>query len=215
MAKTDVTQWDTTASNNSDINGINIAEGCAAAGINDSIRTIMAQIAAWITGALFRTPNAGTTGGVRIAGNATSGSAILQFVDSAASSQWAYISVTSAGNLSFTDSQGNLRPIGYRNLPPTAGTTGRSLALTDVGVLIPATGAMTVPPNSSVAFAIGDTVTIYNNSASTITITQGTGVTLRLIGSATTGNRSLAQRGICTVVKVGTDEWVATGGGVS
>lgn len=44
MAKNDVASWDTTAGNNTDIAGINIAENCPAAGINNAIRTIMAQV---------------------------------------------------------------------------------------------------------------------------------------------------------------------------
>lgn len=47
MAKNAVGDWDTTASNNSDIGGINIAEGCAAANVNNAIREMMAQIATW------------------------------------------------------------------------------------------------------------------------------------------------------------------------
>lgn len=46
MAKNTVGEWDTTASANTDIGGINIAEGCAAANINNAIRELMAQVAA-------------------------------------------------------------------------------------------------------------------------------------------------------------------------
>lgn len=46
MAKDNVGQWDTTAENNTDIAGINIAEGCPPSSINNAIRTIMAQIKA-------------------------------------------------------------------------------------------------------------------------------------------------------------------------
>jgi len=215
MAKNAVADWDVAPSNNTDIAGINIAEGCPAAGINDAIRTVMAQVAAWITGALFRTPNSGTTGAVRIAGNATSGNAILQFVDSTAANQWGYISVTSAGNLNFTDSAGTPRPIGYRNIPFTASTTGRTIALTDVGMCIPATGTINIPTNAAVAFAVGDSVGVYNNTAGNISITATAGVTLRLGGSSTTGNRTLAQRGLATLMKVASDEWVVLNGGVS
>lgn len=53
MAKTAVTEWDTTAANNTDINSIDIDENCAPSGINNAIRENMAQIAtAMTTGAL-------------------------------------------------------------------------------------------------------------------------------------------------------------------
>ncbi len=54
MAKNAVTDWDTTAANNTDIAGIDIAENCSAAGINNAIRTTMSQIAVWVA-ALFAT----------------------------------------------------------------------------------------------------------------------------------------------------------------
>lgn len=44
MAKNKVSEWSATASNNTDIAGINIAEGCAPSGINNAIREIMAQV---------------------------------------------------------------------------------------------------------------------------------------------------------------------------
>lgn len=44
MAKDNVTEWDATASNNTVIADINIAEACPPSGLNDAIRTIMAQI---------------------------------------------------------------------------------------------------------------------------------------------------------------------------
>lgn len=85
-----------------------------------------------------------------------------------------------------------------------AGDNGKMVNIT--------TGGVTVPQS---VFSVGDTVSIYNNSAAGQTITQGTGVTLRLVGSATTGNRTLALRGLCTVVCVAANEFVITGGGVS
>src|SRR6056297_2418885 len=45
MAKNSVGDWDTTAANNTDVGGIDIAENCAAANINNAIREIMAQLA--------------------------------------------------------------------------------------------------------------------------------------------------------------------------
>lgn len=44
MAKNKVSEWSATASNNTDIGGINIAEGCAPSGINNAIRELMAQV---------------------------------------------------------------------------------------------------------------------------------------------------------------------------
>ena len=61
------------------------------------------------------------------------------------------------------------------------------------------TGGVTF--NASILSA-GDMVTIVNNSASNQTITSGASVTFRLSGTATTGNRTLAQYGMATFLCV-------------
>ena len=44
MAKTKISEYDSTAANNTDIDGINIAEGCAPSGLNNSLRAIMSHL---------------------------------------------------------------------------------------------------------------------------------------------------------------------------
>jgi len=44
MARTKISEWSSTPANNTDIDSINIAEGCAPSGINDAIRELMAQV---------------------------------------------------------------------------------------------------------------------------------------------------------------------------
>lgn len=44
MAKNKVSEWSSTPANNTDVGGIDIAEGCAPSGINNAIREIMAQL---------------------------------------------------------------------------------------------------------------------------------------------------------------------------
>jgi hypothetical protein len=44
MAKTKISEFSATPGNNTDIDGINIAEGCAPSGINDAIRELMSQL---------------------------------------------------------------------------------------------------------------------------------------------------------------------------
>jgi len=65
MAKTKISEWSTTPASNTDIDGINIAEGCAPSGINDAIRDLMAQVRSWQSGASgdpFNGPMNGTIG---------------------------------------------------------------------------------------------------------------------------------------------------------
>ena len=44
MAKTKISEYDSTASNNTDVDGINIAESCPPSGINNAIREVMAHL---------------------------------------------------------------------------------------------------------------------------------------------------------------------------
>jgi hypothetical protein len=44
MPKVKISEWSETPANNTDIDGINIAEGCAPSGINNAIRELMSQV---------------------------------------------------------------------------------------------------------------------------------------------------------------------------
>ena len=95
----------------------------------------------------------------------------------------------------------------------TSSKTGAyTLVAGDNNSLIRTNSNITVPAS---VFSIADATTIYNNSSSSISIVQGGSVTLRLAGSNTTGTRTLAQRGVCTVMCVGTNEFIITGSGLA
>jgi hypothetical protein len=103
-----------------------------------------------------------------------------------------------------SDSIGNLRDI-----PQNLQSSTYSLQITDVGKHISiTTGGVTVPPS---VFSAGDAITIFNNSGSNQTITQGSGVTLRFSGTALTGNRSILQYGIATVLCVSSNIFAIVG----
>ena len=51
MAKNKISEWSATPANNTDVGGVDIAEGCAPSGINNAIREIMAQVKDLVTGA--------------------------------------------------------------------------------------------------------------------------------------------------------------------
>lgn len=101
---------------------------------------------------------------------------------------------------------------GIRSAPINNQTTGYQLVLADVGKVISiTTGGITVPAS---VFSAGDMITIYNNSGSSQTITT-TAVTSYLAGTATTGNRTLAQRGVATILCVAANTFVMSGAGLS
>jgi hypothetical protein len=114
------------------------------------------------------------------------------------------------------DATGAAYKVGYRNIPQNAQTSAYVAAIGDVGKHISiTTGGVTV--NASI-FSAGDVFTIYNNSGSSQTITAGASVTFQLAGTATTGNRTLAQRGLGTVLCVvggATPTFVISGAGVT
>jgi hypothetical protein len=115
---------------------------------------------------------------------------------------------TVTGSSSISDSIGNVR-----NTVINAKTASYALLATDNDKCISiTTGGVTVPAS---VLSAGNKVTIYNNSGSSQTITEGVGVTMRLAGTANTGNRTLAQYGVATVLCVATDNFVIIGNGLS
>lgn len=86
------------------------------------------------------------------------------------------------------------------------------LQATDHGSIISiSTGGVTVPAGQ---FSPGQSVTVFNNSSGSQTITT-TGTTSYLAGSASTGNRTLAQRGLATITCVALDTFVISGSGIT
>ena len=99
-----------------------------------------------------------------------------------------------------------------RDLPLNTQTTLYTLATTDNGKLVTSNVNVTVP-NS--VFSSGQTVSLYNNSAASWTLIQSTNVTMYLAGTASTGNRTLSQRGLATVICVAANTFVVSGAGLS
>ena len=109
----------------------------------------------------------------------------------------------SSGTLNATGTTINSQTAGYTLV---AGDAGKTVSIT--------TGGVTV--NNSVMSA-GNIVSIYNNSGSSQTITQGTGVTLQWAGqtASSTGNRTLGLYGLATIVYISASNAVITGSGLT
>jgi len=108
--------------------------------------------------------------------------------------------------------------IGYLNVPQNAQSSNYTLALTDTGKHVYSTNSgtqtITIPTNASVAFPVGAAITIVNNGTTSITIST-TSITLYQAGSTNTGNRTLATKGVATLLKVDTNTWFINGVGIS
>lgn len=95
--------------------------------------------------------------------------------------------------------------VGFRGTPKSSNATG-TLALADNGKVLSVSTNQTIPANASVAFPVGATIVLINNSASSITVAI-TSDTLRQAGTSNTGTRTLAAYGACTLIKESSTTW--------
>ena len=106
-----------------------------------------------------------------------------------------------------TDSKGDLRSIPLGNI-----TSAHTLVAADAGKSFTSIAGVTFP-NS--VFTAGQAITIINNSASDITLTQGSGATLYNTADGATGNRTLAARGMATALYISASVAYISGAGLS
>lgn len=144
--------------------------------------------------------NGGTIDGTTIGGStAAAGS----FTTLSASST---ASITGASTFSST-----ARVAGGQEINQQSGTT-YTLVLGDAGKLIEMSNAspitLTVPPNSSVAFAVGTQITLVQTGAGTVTVSPGSGVTISSNGSLTDLG---GQYAIAVLYKQATNVWILGG----
>ena len=87
-------------------------------------------------------------------------------------------------------------------------TTAYTLVLTDAGKQVTMSNAaastLTVPPNASVAFAVGVRIQVIQLGAGAVTLTAGSGVTV----SETGNNLVLGQYQSAILVKQATNTWI-------
>ena len=120
--------------------------------------------------------------------------------------------VTAANNITTTagdmvDQKGEVRLV-----PTNTQASTYTFVAADHGKVILASGNITVPPS---IFSAGQTVTVYNNTGSDLTISRGTGVTMYWSTDGTNADRTLSTRGVATVLCVGSNIFVITGGTLS
>lgn len=100
----------------------------------------------------------------------------------------------------------------FRAVPQHTKSAAYTLVASDTGKHISiSSGGITLPQGT---FSAGDVVSVFNNSSSAQTISAG-GTTLRKAGSADTGDRTLAQYGIATILCVSSNTFVISGAGLS
>lgn len=103
--------------------------------------------------------------------------------------------------------------IGFRGLPPSSQGQGSTISLNaaDQSKMVRNTaGGWIIPANAAVGYSEGTTIVLYNNSSAPQTVSINSD-TLWRAGTNTTGSRTLAPRGLATLVKVAPTEWLIDG----
>jgi len=116
--------------------------------------------------------------------------------------------ISATANIS--DSKGDVRSI-----PVNTQNTGYTLVAADAGKVINMTTGNVTVPAGVFGSPFGQAITIYNDQNSSNAVVSGAGVTLRLAGTAATGNRTLARYGLATVVCVSANTFVISGAGLT
>ena len=100
-----------------------------------------------------------------------------------------------------------------RRLPMNAQGSNYTLVDSDAGKFIRSGGGnITINPN---VFSTGDMITILNDTGGNITIIQGSSFSLINSADASTGNRTLAQRGMATILLNAQNQGYISGSGLS
>jgi hypothetical protein len=215
MAKTKISEWSSTPANNTDIDSINIAEGCAPSGINDAIRELMAQVKdlyAGTSGDLIAVAGGGTGVGT----STGSGNNVLSTSPTLVTP---ILGTPTSGTLSACTVDGT-DAVGFRNIPQNSQSAAYTLVLADSGkhIFHPSGDAnartFTIPANSSVAYPIGTALTFINMTSQVVTIAITTD-TMYLSAAGTTGSRTLAQYGSATAIKMTSTTWLISGSGLT
>jgi hypothetical protein len=148
MPRAKISEFSTTAGDNTDIDGINIAEGCAPSGINDAIRELMAQLKDFQSGAAG--DNITVVGTLAAKGTSSSGADLKLYEDTdngtnyvgfiapasiASNVQWTLPSADgSSGQALQTNGSGTLS---FATLGISAGGTGQTTANAAFNALAP------------------------------------------------------------------------------
>ena len=94
------------------------------------------------------------------------------------------------------------------------GTTYTTV-LADASQIITSSNAsavtITIPPNSSVAYAIGSSITVISIGVGLTSFAQGSGVTIASTGATSTAPTIRARHGSATCIKTATDTWQVVG----
>ena len=229
MPKNKLSEYSSTAGDNTDIGGINIAEGMAPSDVNNALREQMSQLKEFLDGSSGDTittakivaTTAEILSGADVTGTATFNSAVvmsstLNVTNTATMGVITGSTISGSGNTLTVD---GTDAVGFRNTPVNSQSADYTAVLADSGKTIlhaiaddnPRT--FTIPANSSVAYPVG-TVLTFVNLINDVTIAITTD-TMYLAGDGDTSSRTLAAYGVASAVKVASTTWIISGNGLT
>ena len=231
MPKNKLSEYSSTAGDNTDIGGINIAEGMAPSDVNNAMREQMSQLKDFIDGSSGDTittakivaTTAEILSGASVTGTATFNSAVVMSssLDVTNTATMGVITSSTISGSANTLTVDGTNAVGFRIIPQNSKSEAYELVLTDSGkhILHPSADTtariFTIPANSSVAYPIGTALTFINqNGAGVVTIAIATD-TMRLSPAGTVGSRTLAANGSATCIKITSTEWIISGSGLT
>jgi hypothetical protein len=151
MPKTKISEFSATPGNNTDIDGINIAEGCAPSGINDAIRELMAQLKDFQAG--------------------TAGDSFNGPVGTSTAAAGAFTTLSSTGNTTLGDASGDAVTINgattFVNVSPTI-TPGTANGVTYLN------GSKVLTTGSALTFDGTNFATTGSGTVKNLLLTAGT-----------------------------------------
>ncbi len=128
---------------------------------------------------------------------------------------------TVTGDLIYSGTPASLNQfsIGFRGIPVGTHDSNYTFVLGDSAFMARHTSATahawTIPPNSDVAYPIGTALVGRVVGTGGVLLTRGSGVTIRLVGSATSQDVICDQWGFFTALQEAADTWVVIGSGLT
>jgi len=132
MAKTKISEYDSTAANNTDVDGVNLAEGCPPSGINNAIREVMAHLKDWqsgvsgdglsTSGTITSSGTLAVTGGFTLDGAAGTSGQYLTSAGSGNTPTWTTLTGFVSGMIMLWSGSTGTIPSGWALCDGTSGT---------------------------------------------------------------------------------------------
>lgn len=107
---------------------------------------------------------------------------------------------------------------GFRGVPPIIFDTDKTIFAADSGKMLrffgPSSRTLTIPSVGGSGIPVGSAFYLRNYATAILNIARDSGVTLRIAGSPTDKNCTLASWGSASLVHEDTNQWVLSGVGV-